>query len=686
MGADFSIIGDVLLNSSSLQSGLSAMTVAAGNLISNMVSQIADATKQAIDQVYQLGTAYETSLAKVSSISGDTGAVLEEVSAQVLELSNATGKSAADINEAVYNVISATGSSALDALDMVEQANTLAVGGFTSLDSAVSALTTATNAYASSNLEAADVANSLIMTQNLGVTTVDSLASSMGKAIATGSAYNISLGNIESGYVSLTKSGISTEEATTYLASMFNELGDAGSDVGAILKEETGKSFGQLMNDGYSLSDVLSILNDSVDGDAEALMNLWGSAEAGKASNAILNQGLETFNENLVAIEGSTTAASDAYSTMTDTMEFKTGVLQTNVENLGIGLYDAFSDGLLPIVDLGLDIVQQLTDGLSENGVQGMLSAAGAMVGQFIETVISSIPDVLDSGTQMIVRFIDDLSSSGKLNQMLSTAGRLITTLLSGIITRIPDLIGAAARLIASFVTYIAQNFPQILQTGGELLGQLIAGIIQNILNIGSAALQCVSAFKSSWKENGGWKGLGSDLINGIISGITGSVGKIAEAARNAAKSALNAAKNFLGIKSPSRRAKEEIGKQFDEGTAEGVEENSDRMVDAAQSSAEEMVAAAQGAVMDNQVKVGGHILATSTNAAVVTAAASSGKGTVSTGDVCSLLQEAVHILGEYLPEIANMEIVLDSGKTVGALVQKMDKALGARQQRKARG
>ena len=33
---------------------------------------------------------------------------------------------------------------------------------------------------------------------------------------------------------------------------MFNELGDSGSEVAKIIKEETGESFGQLMNDGYS--------------------------------------------------------------------------------------------------------------------------------------------------------------------------------------------------------------------------------------------------------------------------------------------------------------------------------------------------------------------------------------------------------------------------------------------------
>lgn len=121
--------------------------------------------------------------------------------------------------------------------------------------------------------------------------TIDQLSSSMGKAISTASAYSIDLYNLESGYISLTKAGVSVEESTTYISSMFNELGDSGSEVAGVIMEETGQSFGQLMKSGYSLADVLEILYNSVDQDSEALMNLWGSAEAGKAANAVINQG-----------------------------------------------------------------------------------------------------------------------------------------------------------------------------------------------------------------------------------------------------------------------------------------------------------------------------------------------------------------------------------------------------------
>ena len=50
------------------------------------------------------------------------------------------------------------------------------------------------------------------------------------------------------------------------------------------------------------------------------------------------------------------------------------------------------------------------------------------------------------------------------------------------------------------------------------------------------------------------------------------------------------------------------------------------------------------------------------------------------------LLQKAVDILDEYLPGMANMRVVLDTGATVGGMAPAMDAALGRRARKKARG
>ena len=272
------------------------------------------------------GSAYETAFAKTATIMDTSVVSAQAMSAAIIDLSNDTGTAAKELSNSVYDAISATGDTA-HAVSLVADASKLATAGFAEQGDALGVLTTIMNAYGMEADQAQTISDSLIQTQNLGVTTVGQLSKSMGKAIATASAYSIDLYNLESAYVSLTKAGISTEESTTYLSSMFNELGDSGSQVAKIIQEKTGKSFGQLMKDGASLGDVLDILLVSVNGDKEALANLWGSAEAGKASMAIAGQGVDTFNSNLENLRNSAGTTEKAYETMTQTLSFQTDLL-----------------------------------------------------------------------------------------------------------------------------------------------------------------------------------------------------------------------------------------------------------------------------------------------------------------------------------------------------------------------
>jgi TP901 family phage tail tape measure protein len=301
---------------------------------------------------------YETSIAKLQTIAG--GSSIDSLSDDIMELSNNTGIAATDLADVAYNAISA-GTAVEDAVDMAEAASKLAVAGFTDSSSALSVLTTAINAYGDAAGTAEEISDSLIMVQNLGVTTVAELSANMGKAIATASAYNVNLSNLESAYISTTKAGINTAESTTYISSMLKELGDSGSDVAAILADRTGESFGQLMSDGYSLADVLGILYDSVNQDGEALMNLWGSAEAGKAANAVISQGLEEFNENLEAVANSAGATAAAYSVMADTTAYAHERMNNAATNFEETIGSELNPTLEGLYNTGTKVLEWLT-------------------------------------------------------------------------------------------------------------------------------------------------------------------------------------------------------------------------------------------------------------------------------------------------------------------------------------
>lgn len=358
----------------------------AGQKIANLgsIAQAAAATAAAawgalklgefISDAIAIGSEYETAFAKVQTIMDKTQTSSEEMSSAIKALSNETGIAAAELSGSVYDAISATGDTA-NAVSLVGDASKLATAGFAESGDALSVLTTIMNAYGLSADEARNISDSLIMTQNRGVTTVGALAGSMGKAIATASAYSVDLNNLEASYISLTKAGISTEESTTYLSSMLKELGSANTKVAKIIKSETGKSFGQMMSDGASLADVFDILVKSVNGDSEALINLWSSAEAGKAANAIASQGIDYFRESLDALKNSTCTTESAYETMASTFEFQSKLIKTNWDNLGISIFDSLSGPMARVL--------KIVNGAMP-AVQGAISTAAANIGTMI--------------------------------------------------------------------------------------------------------------------------------------------------------------------------------------------------------------------------------------------------------------------------------------------------------------
>lgn len=413
--------------------GLDDVLATAG--IAAALSKIAEAFTNATEAA----AAFETNVAMVSTVADTTVLSAEQLGAQISALSSENAKSVNELADATYNAISA-GVATEQAVDTVGEASKLATAGFTSASSALSVLTTALNAYKLDASEVTNISDSLIVSQNLGVMTIDQLSSSMGKAISTASAYSIDLYNLESGYISLTKAGVSVEESTTYLASMFNELGDSGSDVAEIIKNETGQSFGQLMQDGYSLADVLGILYENVDQNSEALMNLWGSAEAGKAANAVISQGLDTFNNNLQTLQTSTGITASSYSTMTNTATYATERMQNSFDNLAI----AIGDDLNPVVS---DF---------KNGVADMVDQFTALVTKYPE--ISYVISGAAVGITTVTGAITAYTAVSKLAAVASSAlGVSITAALGPL-----GLIAAAIGGVTTALLVVKNNYDEV--------------------------------------------------------------------------------------------------------------------------------------------------------------------------------------------------------------------------------
>lgn len=569
MAFDFDVTGNTKLDTSGFTNGISSMTVAAGNLIADFVKSASSKMAELVTSSVDIGSSFETALAKVSTIADTSKVSVGDLNKQILDTSGSMGVAAADIAEAAYQAISA-GQDTANAVAFAGQASKLAAAGFTSSSSAVDILTTALNAYGLSADQAIHVSDVLLTTQNLGKTSVDELSSSMGKVIPLAAAYGVTVENLSSGLAVMTANGIATAEATTYTKSMLNELGDAGSTVGKILQKQTGKSFAQLNAEGKSLGDVLQILYQNVGGSSTAFAGLWSSVEAGTGALSLASGGAEHFNDVLSQMQNSAGATETAYETMTDTFRHKVETMQTAAQNFGITLYDSLESSLSDATQWGTDCLTQLTTALSEGGPEAMLQAAGQILSDLAAGIAEQLPGLMQTGVDIITQLTQSLTDA--MPAMLDTAGEVLGTLAQGIIDNLPELIVCAARIISELADYLGDHaddimdkgvqfvesiitgitaalpqlitsaagliakwaaaliahLPDILKCGAAMLTTLVDGIIRSIENLAEAALACIAKLVGVWDGNMDEFGhIGENIVQGIINGIAGMWGKL---------------------------------------------------------------------------------------------------------------------------------------------------------------
>lgn len=493
------------------------------------------------------GTAFESAMAKVGTIADTAKVPLESLSSQVLQVSGDMHIGANEIAEAAYQAISA-GQDTGNAVAFAGQASMLATAGFTSSASAVDILTTALNAYGKGADEAGHVSDVLLTTQNLGKTSVDELAGSMGRVIPLAAAYNVSMENLSSGLAIMTANGIATAEASTYTKSMLNELGDTGSSVGKILKQQTGKSFAELSADGKSLGDVLQILYDKVGGNATEFAGLWSSVEAGTGALSLASTGADKFNGVLQQMQADSGLTQTAYDTMTDTMAYKLDGVKTNAQNLGTALFDAVSGRLGEGVALAGGYLQTLSESVQQNGIAGLAQGLAAvftdlttnvgpqllqtgidLLGKLGEGLVTGIPQLLAQALPVVADLAGGLRENA--GQLVDAGIQFILNLATGLMNGLPTMITYLPGIVSDIAGIINDNAPKLLAAGVQLIVTLGQGLIQAIPTLVENLLQIIQAVADVWTAFN-WLDLGGKVIKLMGSGIKNMAGFVSSSVK----------------------------------------------------------------------------------------------------------------------------------------------------------
>ncbi len=115
--------------------------------------------------------------------------------------------------------------------------------------------------------------------------------------------------------------------------------------------------------------------------------------------------------------------------------------------------------------------------------------------------------------------------------------------------------------------------------------------------------------------STGDWSGLGSNIMSGIHNGITAGWNWLTDTVSDLAGNLLQTAKYALGIQSPSRKFREEFGKNIPLGAAEGVDRAKKTAVDAVADMAESMQEAAGNPIeIETDTSIGKQALASVRN------------------------------------------------------------------------
>lgn len=276
----------------------------------------------------------------------------------------------------------------------------------------------------------------------------------------------------------------------------------------------------------------------------------------------------------------------------------------------GGALLVALAQGMMILIpsllSLGWSIIDSIIQGLLANAPQ-LQAQAGNLFNQFLSAISTQLPQLLRQGADALNQFMQGLLSKvpslissagdiinklydvflGILPQILETGFRLIGQLAQGIISNLPAVIGAAAEALIQIVATIATHLPEILQKGIELIGELAAGIIQAIPGLVGKLPQVFNDIKAKFSEYD-WLQIGKDIVSGIANGLKNSIGTIIDAAKSVGEAALDGLKSLLGIHSPSRVFRDEVGRNIALGIGDGIRRNKDY----AKKSAEEVAQA----------------------------------------------------------------------------------------------
>lgn len=572
--ADYSVTGDTSLDTSGFTKGISSMTVAAGNLISDLVKTAGSKLAGLAQSSVGVGMTFDASMSQVAATMGTTVDQISNLTKVAKEMGSTTKFTATQAADAL-NYLALAGYDANKAAEVLPSVLNLAAAGGMDLAYASDLVT---DAMASLNLEANkqnvdDFGNKLAMAASKANANV----SQLGEAILTvgGTAANLKGGTTEltTALGLLANVGIKSAEGGTHLRNIILAL-QSPTDDAAKKMQALGLQVYDAQGNMRGLDEILGDLNAAMQGmtqgQKDSIINqLFNKTDLAAVNGLLAAQG-EQWDTLAAQIDAADGAMSQMAETQIDNLQGAMTILSSAFEGLQLAVYDELEPTLTDVVKWGTDCISQLSTALTEGGPEAMLQAAGEILsdlasgiaeqlpglmttgveiitqlaedivaatpamldtaaevlGALVQGIIDAIPDLITSATEVVTGFVDYLGDNA--DAIVDAGVQLMESLVTGIANNLPALITSAAGLIAKFAAALIEHLPDILSCGAELLATLAQGIVRSLENLAEAALACIAKLIGVWDGSmDEWGHIGENIVQGIINGIAGLWGKL---------------------------------------------------------------------------------------------------------------------------------------------------------------
>lgn len=413
------------------------------------------------------------------------------------------------------------------------------------------------------------------------------------------------------------------------------------------------ETFGNAIYESFSVQ-----LKDAVNTAADALGSLTDAFETGGIEGAFNQLGI-LAQQGIQTIIAQAPAMTQAAAQMIN--NFASGLAEgiPNVLAQALPLILQFTESLREnagtLIDAGLNLILQLAQGIANSlpllieyipqivtniagiindnaptilatGVQVITTLALGLI-QALPVLIASLPNIILAIVNVFSAFnwisLGQLIVNGVkagvslLGTALKSAGTAAANAFRSInwagvgqaaINFIRSAISGAAGLVSSGLRSVGTqamnafrsiNWASVGRAAINFIKSAITGAASLVASaLRAAATAGMNAFKSV-----NWGGVGRQIINGIINGIKGAASMLLNSLKNLAKNALDAAKSALGIKSPSRRFRDLVGKFIPLGIAAGVDKYSGTAAEAVSNMSGKLTDAANVSALNGKLK-----------------------------------------------------------------------------------